>query len=283
MPDGVLALFADKAEDTAPVPEGELTAQMALLLPFEARLLRRLAPALIRQVVAGARAWVAFPNDDAHMRAAVALNGLSEEFIAEHLERVALAFGAYTLRSLLPKGAGGAEEIKDDAGLFGRVPGFRALMRRWAQSHAAEMVADITRSTMEKLREAVDAALRDQQGQRPLARRIIEYINGIGNLTAKARANAIARTEVHNAATYGSDEAAKASGLQYTRIWVSAGDARVRPDHAAAHGQRRGPNEPFLVGGTSMIRPGVGPASQVVHCRCVVRYEPQDFRRAWQP
>ena len=60
MPDDVLALFADsKAEDTAPVPEGELTAQMALLLPFEARLLRRLAPALIRQVVAGACAWVA--------------------------------------------------------------------------------------------------------------------------------------------------------------------------------------------------------------------------------
>src|SRR4051812_1644696 len=80
MPDGVLALFADKASlhpDTpAPVPEGELPAQMALLLPFEARLLRRLAPALIRQVEAGARAWVAFPNDDAHMRAAVALNGL---------------------------------------------------------------------------------------------------------------------------------------------------------------------------------------------------------------
>jgi hypothetical protein len=213
MPDGVLALFANKADDTAPVPEGELAAQMALLLPFEARLLRRLAPALIRQAEAGARAWVAFPNDDAHMRAAVALNGLSQEFIAEHLERVALAFAAYTLRSLLPKGAGGAEEIKDDAGLFGRVPGFRALMRRWAQSHAAEMVADITRSTMEKLREAVDAALRDQQGQRPLARRIIEYINGIGNLTAKARANAIARTETHNAATYGSDEAAKGSGF----------------------------------------------------------------------
>src|SRR5690349_12007457 len=202
VPDYVLALFAAKAEDTAPVPEGELAAQMALLLPFEARLLRRLAPALIRQVEAGARAWVAFPNDDAHMRAAVALNGLSEAFIAEHLERVALAFGAYTLRSLLPKGAGGAEEVKDDAGLFGAVPGFRELMRRWAQSHAAEMVADITRSTMEKLREAVDAALRDQQGQRPLARRIIEYINGIGNLTAKARANAIARTETHNAATY---------------------------------------------------------------------------------
>src|SRR3954454_885543 len=133
MPDGVLVLFADKAEDTAPIPEGELAAQMALLLPFEAHLLRCLAPALIRQVVAGARAWVAFPNDHAHMRAAVALNGLSQEFIAEHLERVALAFGAYTLRSLLPKGAGGAEESKDDAGLFGAVPGFRELMRRWAQ------------------------------------------------------------------------------------------------------------------------------------------------------
>src|SRR3954447_22814401 len=86
-------------------------------------------------------------------------------------------------------------------------------------------------------------------------------------------ANAIARTETHAAATYGSDEVAKASGLQYTRIWVSAGDARVRPDHAAAHGQRRRPNEPFSVGGYSMMRPGVGPASQVVSCRCVVRYE----------
>ena len=39
----------------------------------------------------------------------------------------------------------------------------------------------------------------------------------------------------HNAAIYGSDETAKASGLQYTRIWVSAGDSRVRPGYAAAH------------------------------------------------
>src|SRR3954454_7993335 len=109
MPDGVLALFAEKAEDTDPVPPGELAAPMALPPPLRAHLLRRLAPALIRQVVAGARAWEAFPNDDAHMRAAVALNGLSQEFVAEHLERVALAFAAYTLRSLLPKGTGGAE------------------------------------------------------------------------------------------------------------------------------------------------------------------------------
>jgi hypothetical protein len=259
------------------VPDGELEAQMRLLLPFEAAFHEALLPALLRQIEAGATALEEYPQDDAHMRARVVLHRLGSGWIAPHLERVALAFGARTLRALGASDSKAAGTEQDP--IFGAAPGFRLLMRAWAQEHAAALVVDIDEATVAKLREAVDSGLARSEGQRPVARRIVDHISGIGGLTAKARSQVIARTETHNAATYGAEEAARSSELAYRRQWISAGDARTRADHAAAHGQTRGPNESFLVGGESMPRPGVGSARNVVNCRCVLRYLPQTFRR----
>lgn len=251
----------------------ELAVQLRLVLPFERQLSRGLAPALIAQARAGAEAAEAFPGDERHLAEAVAAAGLPVATIAGHLGRVALAFGDHAVRSLAPgKAAGDATP-----------PSFRDFARRWAEDHAAALVAAIDRTTLDRIRAAVVEALTDREGQGPLAKRIATMVNGIGNLTTRARAAAIARTEAHGAASFGTDEAARATGLAYTRIWVSAGDARVRADHAAANGQRRGPNDNFQIGGHSMPRPGVGPASQTANCRCVLRVEPDDFRRRAGP
>lgn len=54
--------------------------------------------------------------------------------------------------------------------------------------------------------------------------------------------------------------------------WVTAGDERVRPSHAAANGEVRKINEQFLVGGYLMAVPGdpAAPWSETVNCRCSI-------------
>lgn len=91
------------------------------------------------------------------------------------------------------------------------------------------------------------------------------------------RAEVIARTETLNAIRAGKheaiDQAAQQAGLPdqaVQRKWDASGDADVRPDHEAADGQTVGKNEPFIVGGASLMYPGDpnGPPEQTVQCRC---------------
>ncbi len=85
-----------------------------------------------------------------------------------------------------------------------------------------------------------------------------DIYRALGGNSAKARAQTIARTEVHNAATYAQQMTAESLSRPLIREWVSASDSRTRDDHRDADDQRRGLNEPFLIGGESIGRPGEG-------------------------
>jgi hypothetical protein len=54
----------------------------------------------------------------------------------------------------------------------------------------------------------------------------------------------------------------------YERMWLATLDARTRPTHQAADGQRVPVNDPFIVGGVSLMSPGSpdGPAQEVINC-----------------
>lgn len=60
------------------------------------------------------------------------------------------------------------------------------------------------------------------------------------------------------------------------KSWVTMGDGKVRDSHAEANGQKRKIDEPFTVGGYSLMHPGdtsMGASlSEVINCRCVTRY-----------
>lgn len=68
------------------------------------------------------------------------------------------------------------------------------------------------------------------------------------------------------AAELGSDE----------KMWLTMGDGKVRKDHAAASGQRKPIEQPFVVGGYQLQYPGdasLGASlSEIINCRCVTRY-----------
>ena len=93
------------------------------------------------------------------------------------------------------------------------------------------------------------------------------------------RSETIARTEALGVVHAANDEAFRQAvddqlidGTQIERKWRTASDERVRPTHAAANGQVRGLNEPFLVGGSQLRYPGDsrGPAKEIIRCRCTV-------------
>lgn len=82
-----------------------------------------------------------------------------------------------------------------------------------------------------------------------------------------------ARTAVTNAQNAGrmdSYVAATKMGIEMDREWVSALDARTRPEHAEADGQVVGVDEPFIVGGEKLMFPGdrSGSGWNIYNCRC---------------
>lgn len=103
----------------------------------------------------------------------------------------------------------------------------------------------------------------------------------------QTRGNNIARTEIITAYEAASDEAMRqvveeglAEADAVESVWDATLDSRTRPDHAAAHGQRRKLGEPFSIAGYPAQYPGDPslPASQRINCRCFARRE-IDFSR----
>lgn len=59
---------------------------------------------------------------------------------------------------------------------------------------------------------------------------------------------------------------------RFRKTWVSMEDEKVRPTHAAAHGQSVGLDEKFTVGEAKMTRPGdmTAPIGEWANCRCLL-------------
>lgn len=96
------------------------------------------------------------------------------------------------------------------------------------------------------------------------------------------RSVVIARTETISSTNYGSQLAARATGLTITKNWhAHLGDDRTRPAHLEAHGQSRPIDQPYIVDGEPLDYPGDpnGSAANVIQCRCSETYreveEPQ--------
>lgn len=85
----------------------------------------------------------------------------------------------------------------------------------------------------------------------------------------------IAVTETHRVIEKASQDRAEEaynSGLKITRKWLATLDGRTRDEHGAADGQEVGINDPFTVGGESLMYPGdpAGSAWNTINCRCSV-------------
>jgi hypothetical protein len=148
-------------------------------------------------------------------------------------------------------------------------------LRIWVTAQGGRMVKEVANTTFNDLNTLLMAAFTEGQDETAVV---------TAGLRAKElsawRADTIARTELHNAATFAAESTARdigtEIGVKLVKIWQPVMDARTRADHAAMAGKDPiGMDEKFRVGGVQMSRPGDlnAPPEQVINCRCICLYD----------
>ena len=91
------------------------------------------------------------------------------------------------------------------------------------------------------------------------------------NVSARLIASSIA-TDATNLAAELAARDDDTPNTDMVKVWVSMEDAKVRPTHAAAHGQTVALDEKFTVGESKMTRPGdlTAPIDEWANCRCLL-------------
>ena len=165
------------------------------------------------------------------------------------------------------KGTTGATELKaapEDL--------FERLVQEYIITYGGEQIAeDISRTTVTQIMAQIEAGRQSGIGVAEIGKNIRKNAAAIG----RARSAVIARTETHSAGNYGALKSADEVGLPMVKEWISDNTpGRTREDHLDADGQTVPKDEPFIVGGESLMFPGdpAGSASQIINCRCSTGY-----------
>lgn len=168
------------------------------------------------------------------------------------------------------------ERILDQGKAMGRLEtklGFDELFDRLALEHVQgeavrARIVDISTKTRGDIIAAVDLGQEAGLGVDKIASLISKNVDGI----SRQRAAVIARTETHGAANVASDGAARATGLDLQKEWMTSIDGREREAHRVVDGDKVEMDMPFIVGGESLMYPGdpAGSPENTINCRCAV-------------
>lgn len=196
------------------------------------------------------------------------------KILKEHFTATADAFARDILIGAPPALPRSAKALMRDlvlkrAGLDGPwQEAVQAFVGREALAHLNETSAE----TMTAIRRRISEGLAAGKPNSEIAKRIREDAPGY----SQARARTIARTETHNAGIGATYAAVQSLGYATLKTWRGGS----RPTHAAANGQTVPMEKNFTVGGASMPRPGVGPAKEVINCRCCLTYRISEAAQA---
>lgn len=154
---------------------------------------------------------------------------------------------------------------------------FTALMQEWITTEALRKATSIAHTDEGDVRDAISLGIEEGLGTEAIAR----AIRDVTGLTP-FRASTVARTETHNAATFGSIEstrqAAQETGARVLKVWLPTLDDRTRPEHLAMKDSDPIPlDQKFVVGGEALDRPGdpIGKPENIINCRCAIAFEEQ--------
>ena len=140
------------------------------------------------------------------------------------------------------------------------------------RQRAADLVTSVTETTKQHIRDAILEGRAAGEGVQQIAARI--EANTFGEIS-KARAVTIARTETVGALNAGAYEAAQQSRVMRSKQWLTQGDDRVRDSHAAIDGERVDIGAAFS-NGLRFPHDPMGPAAEVINCRCSLAYSDLD-------
>lgn len=156
-------------------------------------------------------------------------------------------------------------------------PQFESIIRNYIRDFGAIRVTQITNTTMKQIRSIISQGAKDGEGVDVIGKNIRNSMNGA---FSRYRANTIARTETHSAASYGNHAVNASLNIpNQKKRWVAVADLRTRSTHAQANGTEVNLDEDFIVGGVPMAYTGdpKGGAANVINCRCVTLYiTPED-------
>lgn len=152
---------------------------------------------------------------------------------------------------------------------------WETLLLEWFTRHGGSKAKETATTTREDINRAIKRGFDAEEAESLIIRRILRT-RGLSAF----RADAIARTETHNAAMYASEGTAKSMqtdlGVHLMKVWNPVQDERTRISHAAMAGHPAVDLDGFfIVGGEKLLRPGDpnGSAANVINCRCVLTYE----------
>jgi phage putative head morphogenesis protein, SPP1 gp7 family len=163
------------------------------------------------------------------------------------------------------------EYLHEQLGVIKSKSRFTEYAKQWVATQAYLKSTYVTQTNHEIVKRVITAGVENGSSEVEIAKNIKDHFK---SQAAIGRARTIARTEVHNAASFGMQNAAEESQLNLTREWVSVIDDRTREDHADADGQVRGMDEPFDIGGEAVDFPGDGSPENSINCRCTLVYNP---------
>ena len=201
----------------------------------------------------------------------------------DHYERLEREFQRMAVQAALIFGGRVVEQGKAAGLILERKEDFAQRMMRLAlqyvgQEAVRKKITSITDTTRDRIVSLVDRGYREGLGVAEIGRSIRGAIPAMSQI----RGALIARTETHGAANFGADAAARETGLNLRKEWVSASDERTRDSHAEAGmaysvGGSIGPigmDDAFDVGGVSMMYPGdpSAPVEEIANCRCAVAH-----------
>jgi len=139
----------------------------------------------------------------------------------------------------------------------------------WIAGRSGVKVKQISDTTVKQVREFVRRGVANGDGLEDIAESIRDNSAVIGG----SRSQTIARTEVHNAAMYGSYEGAMATGFDMVKEWIASNDGATREEHNAVDGEQVEMNDYFYVGDSQLLHPGGdGEPADVINCRCGIAY-----------
>lgn len=194
--------------------------------------------------------------------------------IAEEEARVAInLFGKRFAEEV--KAGPGPDETKDFADTLLRIA--RRFIAGEAFRQRITSIADTTRDHVIRM---IDRGFQEGLGQDGTGK----LIRDVAPRLSRARANLIARTETHNAANYGSVQAAKETGLTLRKEWIAALDERTRFQHSALSGKIVAADEKFSAPAIRddpaylIAHPGDedAPAFATINCRCALAWVTED-------
>lgn len=129
----------------------------------------------------------------------------------------------------------------------------------------------VPQAVFDRVKATLQAGLDAGETTAQLSARVKSEFNGLADEDARR----IAQTETAAAYGAGRDQAMRAAGIQF-KAWLTSGNANVRAAHEQAgldYPPERGipVDEPFIVGGESLMHPGdtSGSAGNVINCHCV--------------